>query len=58
MKKQLISIGAAVAMLSAVYVPAVHAETLGTAQKGKILQFGTYVGQPINYVIGGSRDVN
>ena len=58
MKKQFISIGAAVAMLSAVYVPAVHAETLGTAQKGKILQFGTYVGQPINYVIGGSRDVN
>lgn len=58
MKKQFISIGAAAAMLSAVYVPAVHAETLGAAQKGKILQFGTYAGQPINYVIGGSRDVN
>ena len=58
MKKKLISIGAAVALLSAVYVPAVHAETLGAAQKGKILQFGTYAGQPINYVIGGSRDVN
>lgn len=58
MKKELISIGAAITMLVSGFVPMVHAETLTTALTGKVLQFGTYAGQPIKYVIGGSRDVN
>lgn len=58
MKKELISIGAAITMLVSGFVPMVHAETLTTELTGQVLQFETYAGQPINYVIGGSRDVN
>lgn len=58
MKKKLISIGAAMTLFASGFVPMVHAETLTTELTGKVLQFGTYAGQPIKYVIGGSRDVN
>lgn len=61
MKKQKITsliLSAAIACTTMLVPVAASAETLDAEMTGKIVQFGEYYGNPVNYKIGGTRDVD
>ncbi len=59
MKKRILGMSLTVSMLMSLIVsPVTHADVLDSTMTGKIINIGSYSGNPMQYTIAGSRDVD